>query len=271
MRFSDRARQRESQLAGIERLGDGVVRRYVRSFQDRALKAIRGSGKVSLSKAERNSIVEEMADLMLLGFVKRYRSAKSQAGIELSFSRDVARIAKGFDLELGDIRKRFLTVAGKKVKGSVDLIEGRLNREIRTITARQQPTAIATRELRRRMEQMGLSVKHPVQVETLVRTHAQMAFAAAQYKLNDDDPNDVIWGYTYVTVGDARVRDEHAVLDGLTRPKNDPIWQKIWPPNGWNCRCQLIELTEPAENTPIPRNLQIDSDFAFSPRELLAA
>lgn len=42
---------------------------------------------------------------------------------------------------------------------------------------------------------------------------------------------------TYHTQGDARVRDEHAVLNGITRPVDDPFWNNYMPKNGWNCRC----------------------------------
>lgn len=45
----------------------------------------------------------------------------------------------------------------------------------------------------------------------------------------------------YNTVGDSRVRSEHARLDGLTRPVDDPIWARIYPQNGWGCRCDVIQ------------------------------
>ena len=45
--------------------------------------------------------------------------------------------------------------------------------------------------------------------------------------------------WEYRTVGDNRVRQEHQVLEGLILPVNDPRWQKIMPPNGWNCRCYI--------------------------------
>lgn len=44
----------------------------------------------------------------------------------------------------------------------------------------------------------------------------------------------------YRTVGDNRVRDSHERLDGLRLPPSDPLWSKIYPPNGWNCRCTVI-------------------------------
>lgn len=48
--------------------------------------------------------------------------------------------------------------------------------------------------------------------------------------------------WEYVTVDDDKVRDEHAKLHGLILPANDPLWQKIFPPNDWNCRCRVRPL-----------------------------
>lgn len=53
----------------------------------------------------------------------------------------------------------------------------------------------------------------------------------------------------YVTVGDQRVRQSHRDLDGLTAPVNDPIWNRIMPQNGWNCRCTVIQRTQTRAST----------------------
>ena len=45
--------------------------------------------------------------------------------------------------------------------------------------------------------------------------------------------------WKYVTVGDGLVRPEHAALNGVILPYNDPAWSKIFPPNGWRCRCRV--------------------------------
>jgi len=45
----------------------------------------------------------------------------------------------------------------------------------------------------------------------------------------------------YSTAGDANVRDSHAALDGITKPKEDKFWAVHYPPNGFNCRCNVIE------------------------------
>lgn len=46
--------------------------------------------------------------------------------------------------------------------------------------------------------------------------------------------------WEYKTVGDDKVRPEHAKLHGVILPANDPRWRKIWPPNGWKCRCYVV-------------------------------
>lgn len=56
---------------------------------------------------------------------------------------------------------------------------------------------------------------------------------------------------TYQTVGDERVRPEHASLDGITRPVNDKFWSKYFPPNGWNCRCTVIQDGAGVSITPM--------------------
>lgn len=48
----------------------------------------------------------------------------------------------------------------------------------------------------------------------------------------------------YVTVGDARVREEHKVLDGVIRPVEDAFWNTFYPPWSWRCRCTTKKLEE---------------------------
>lgn len=45
----------------------------------------------------------------------------------------------------------------------------------------------------------------------------------------------------YQTVGDDRVRPEHQVLDGIRKRVDDPFWQSYYPPNGFRCRCIVIQ------------------------------
>lgn len=53
----------------------------------------------------------------------------------------------------------------------------------------------------------------------------------------------------YRTQGDGRVREDHKVLDRITRPMSDNFWKTYYPPNGWNCRCTTIRLTTGTSST----------------------
>lgn len=46
----------------------------------------------------------------------------------------------------------------------------------------------------------------------------------------------------YRTANDGKVRPAHAMLEGLTRPQSDPCWAEIMPPNGWKCRCRVVQV-----------------------------
>lgn len=46
----------------------------------------------------------------------------------------------------------------------------------------------------------------------------------------------------YRTANDGKVRPEHAAIHGITLPPSDSFWEEFYPPNGWNCRCTVIQV-----------------------------
>ncbi len=46
----------------------------------------------------------------------------------------------------------------------------------------------------------------------------------------------------YQAVMDANTRPEHAALHGVIKRYDDDFWDKYYPPNGWGCRCEVIQL-----------------------------
>jgi SPP1 gp7 family putative phage head morphogenesis protein len=72
-------------------------------------------------------------------------------------------------------------------------------------------------------------------LETEWNTAEATATEAANFQqFEDDEP------LQYSTAHDNRVRPWHAILDGTTFYKSDPIASKIWPPLDWNCRCHVV-------------------------------
>ena len=57
----------------------------------------------------------------------------------------------------------------------------------------------------------------------------------------------------YRTAADDRVREEHALLHNTTLPASDPFWDKYYPPNGWNCRCTVVQVRKGKYPTSDPQ------------------
>ncbi len=70
-----------------------------------------------------------------------------------------------------------------------------------------------------------------------VQASADMAAKWEQFQQDGDRYN-----LQYRTAHDDKVRPEHAKLDRITLPPSDPFWQTYYPPNGWNCRCTVVQV-----------------------------
>ena len=77
-----------------------------------------------------------------------------------------------------------------------------------------------------------------------LRAEYNFAIASAQMaaKWQDVKGGGDSYNLQYRTAGDNRVREEHAALNGTTLPANDPFWRSYYPPNGWMCRCNVVEV-----------------------------
>lgn len=56
------------------------------------------------------------------------------------------------------------------------------------------------------------------------------------------DTNTEKYYLQYRTVGDERVREKHSILNRVTLPMDDPFWNSYFPPNGWGCRCNVVQV-----------------------------
>lgn len=67
--------------------------------------------------------------------------------------------------------------------------------------------------------------------------------------------------WRYDTMADGRVRSSHWNLHGRVFMHNDRIWNIIYPPNGWGCRCTVIPTGEYAGDKAVPLNSQQASQY----------
>ncbi len=67
----------------------------------------------------------------------------------------------------------------------------------------------------------------------------QSALMAARWKSFSTDER---YNLQYRTVGDERVRISHRSLNRITLPLNSKFWDWYFPPNGWGCRCTVVQV-----------------------------
>ena len=80
--------------------------------------------------------------------------------------------------------------------------------------------------------------KHWLKAEYIfARASAEMAAKWKDFETDGDRYN-----LQYRTAHDSRVRPEHKVLHGITLPASDPFWDEFFPPNGWRCRCTVVQV-----------------------------
>lgn len=69
----------------------------------------------------------------------------------------------------------------------------------------------------------------------------------------------------YMPSVSAKRRDEHRQYYGLIRPVDDSIWQSIYPPNGFGCKCWVKQLTKrQAEKLGVSDAIDPKQDVQFN-------
>jgi SPP1 gp7 family putative phage head morphogenesis protein len=83
----------------------------------------------------------------------------------------------------------------------------------------------------------------PWRLKTIYRTNLQTAYMAGRYRRQLASVSTRPY-WQYVAVIDSRTRPSHRAMNGRVFRWDDPIWQYLYPPNGWGCRCRVRNLTE---------------------------
>lgn len=81
----------------------------------------------------------------------------------------------------------------------------------------------------------------PRRLETIFRTNMMASYAAGEWQQIVDTAEDAPY-LMYDAVDDNRTRPQHRAWNGTVLRWDDPWWQTHRPPNGYNCRCSVIQL-----------------------------
>lgn len=83
----------------------------------------------------------------------------------------------------------------------------------------------------------------PRRLQVIFDTNVRNAYMAGKYNaFSRNTLTHPYWMYTAIL--DNRTRPAHRSLHGQIFKHDDPIWQSIWPPNGFRCRCTVINLMQ---------------------------
>lgn len=138
---------------------------------------------------------------------------------------------------LPELRAHAFVVSGVEAFDRVSQIRD----QIRAVPAGEQTWTKAKKAIAAELrEDLGGKAAER-RAELLLRTHAFRGYAAARYRTLMAQ-RDVFPFWQYKTHGDGRVRPSHAALNNRIFPAGHPIWQRIFPPWDWGCRCLVVPL-----------------------------
>lgn len=83
----------------------------------------------------------------------------------------------------------------------------------------------------------------PHRLRTIYRTNKFSAYQCGRLQRDRERAQQRPY-WQYLAIMDSRTRPSHASLNGAVYRHDDPIWQAIYPPNGFNCRCRVRTLSE---------------------------
>lgn len=93
------------------------------------------------------------------------------------------------------------------------------------------------------LERRGWTGKAAWRAETIFRTNVQTAYSVGRYKeMMAVKKTRPYWQYS--AVNDSRTRPTHWAMNGKIYPADHPFWDTWYPPNGFNCRCGVVTLSQ---------------------------
>lgn len=91
-------------------------------------------------------------------------------------------------------------------------------------------------------EIQNVQLGSPYRLKTIYLTNMQSAYMAGRYAemvaAKDTHPY-----WQYVAINDGRTRDSHRKLHGQVYAADDPVWDSLYPPLDFRCRCRVRPLS----------------------------
>ena len=101
-------------------------------------------------------------------------------------------------------------------------------------------------------ETQSVQLGSPHRLKTIYLTNMQSAYMAGRYaEMMDSVDTHPYW--QYVAINDSRTRDSHRRMHGRVYAATDPVWNTMYPPLDFRCRCRVRPLSRAAgESRALP-------------------
>lgn len=216
-------------LAAADLLGRLQLLNHARKKINRALPIAMGPTSVRFD--------EDPHDVATAGF--SFDIPNDQAARVIESLTPVTR--QLFDGLTAQYRRDAFTLAGVSDVRLIQKIRDRLAESART----GETAADWNRAVQQLTTEAGIDSLNAFTLDTAFQTAMQKAYSAGRLvQMREPHMVSAMPFWQYWTVGDAHVRPEHAVLDGFIARAIDPVWAKIYPPSGFNCRCSVVSIPE---------------------------
>ena len=94
-------------------------------------------------------------------------------------------------------------------------------------------------------ETQSVQLGSPHRMETIYLTNMQSAYMAGRYaEMMDSIDTHPYW--QYVAINDSRTRETHRMMHNRVYAADDPVWDTLYPPLDFRCRCRVKPLSRSA-------------------------
>ncbi len=192
-----------------------------------------------------------LEDILILSKLKGYADEKTE---EIEFADELSLFKMNFSEAIKYITQRYpvlfdnleeITQEVRKnffwIKKSTDLqITKSLLESLKSSVTNGLSLKSWRKNSKEVLEKSGFGDKG-YYTENVFRTNVRSFYSAGHYEAQSKNiKNKPYW--LYDGIEDGREREHTRMYNGKVFRADDPIWQKIYPPNGYNCRCKVIAL-----------------------------
>ncbi len=223
---------------------------------------------------------QAMADLIIISYDagnKNSRKRKKEKAKNLitlaAFRKDPSQIFNSDEIDPDKLWEIDWSIEDKEAleafRNEAFEVAGILSEEMLEVVKEEAAKALRDGstfdEWRKAVKLKGFEAGNPYHLRTNFNTAINNSYLAANWNQAQKDV-DVFPFLKYVAVMDDKVRDEHAALHGYIYHAGDPFWDENYPPNGWNCRCDVEQLMRSeAKDDPMfgkeAPSVEIDENF----------